>query len=242
MRKRASVISSMPGGRLRAAVAAVTLAAVLFPAPCLGSTDTAGFSVVSGPLGYGGAVGAPSIPPPQPSGGTTAGHPSGTDVGEEPNTLRSRMPDFEVSDASGAGLGWSITVSGDPHPGLSPLLRQYCPLAECPSGHRFGYAEEGIALPPSSLTFDSSSARFEPVRGSGGAPPTYRCERACFVDVPPSSPSKLVVAEVGSGMGTFRAQGFSRSSVKLVTPSKPPALPAKEIYRVDLSWSLNSGP
>jgi hypothetical protein len=233
-------LSSARGSRV--SVAALALAAVLFPAHSVAATDTVGFSVVSGPLGYGGSGGAPSIPAPAPTGGTSPGHPGITDVGDRPNELRSRMPDFEVSDASGGGRGWSITVSGDTGRDRSPLLKQYCPLRECPGGHRRGYVVEGVTLPPNSLTFDSSGASFEPVRGSAGRPPTFRCGDACFVDVFPGSPSKLAVAEVGSGMGTFRARGFSPSSIKLVAPNAPPTLPPGQIYRVDLSWTLNSGP
>ena len=209
----------------------------------MGSSDTVGFSVVSGPLGYGDSGGAPSIPPPGSSGGTSGG-PGITAVDREgqPNILSSRMPGFEVSDASGAGLGWSITVSGDARHGLSPVLKEYCPLAECGSDPGPGYVAGGITLPHNSLILDSSGARFDPRRGTTGLPPTYRCDHACFVDVSPKSPSKVVTAGVGAGMGTFKARGFSDSSVRLVAPRMAPPLPPKETYRVDLSWSLNSGP
>jgi hypothetical protein len=237
MRKSAPVRMPARGDRLRVAVAAMMLAATLFPARSMGSSeDTVQFAVTPGPLGYGESPGAPSFPSPDQPGISSPGLDGG------PETLSARMPGFEVSDASGAGLGWGITVSGDNRPGKSPVLKQYCPIADCRSGPGPGYVAGGVTLPANSLTVDSSGARFAPQRGTIGPPPTYQCEEGCFVDAPPDSPSNLVVAASGAGMGTFRASGFSDSSVRLVAPGFARPLPPKETYRVDLSWTLNRGP
>jgi hypothetical protein len=43
-------------------------------------------------------------------------------------------------------------------------------------------------------------------------------------------------------MGTFKTTGWSASSLVLTTPSTTKALPAEEVYRVNLLWTLSTGP
>jgi hypothetical protein len=43
-------------------------------------------------------------------------------------------------------------------------------------------------------------------------------------------------------MGTYQLNGYSATSLALSAPTSVKALPANEIYRVNLLWSLNSGP
>jgi len=43
-------------------------------------------------------------------------------------------------------------------------------------------------------------------------------------------------------MGTWQANSYSASSLSLATPSTLKALPTNEQYRVNLLWTLNSGP
>ncbi|MEK6251303.1 MAG: hypothetical protein AABM43_05050 [Actinomycetota bacterium] len=202
--------------------------AILLPAAALGESDTTQFSVIPGPLGFGGAPGLPGVPSLPLDG--------------RARTLSARMANFEVSDASGSGLGWSITVSGGDSPGKSPVLKQYCPMAACGADRGPGYIGGGSALPADSLTLDSRGARFDGQGGTTGTPPSHQCDEGCFVDAPPDSPSKVVVAGSRAGMGTFQTNGFSVSSIRLVAPSTARSLPPREVYRVDLSWSLNSGP
>lgn len=228
MRKSASVRMPARGDRLRLAVAAMTLAAIVFPARSMGSSDTVQFSVIPGALGYGESPGVPGIPSAGPNG--------------QQQTLSARMDDFEVTDASGAGDGWNITVNGVDGPGKSPVLKQYCPNPTCGPDTGPGYVFGGATLPANSLLLDSRGASFSPKAGTTGTAPIHECDSGCFVDAFPSSPSKIVTAADGAGMGTFQTRGYSSSSVALAEPSTVDALPAGEVYRVDLAWSLNNGP
>jgi hypothetical protein len=215
--------------RLLFSIAAISVAAATpFPASAPASDDTVQFSVIPGSLGFGASPGLPGI-------STLASNVPG-------QAISSRMASFEVSDASGTGLGWSISVSGDDGPGKSPVLRQYCPASQCGDHAGPGYVADGSTLPADSLTLDSSGASFVPVAGSSGPGPAHQCDTGCFVDAPPSSPTKVVVAASGTGMGTFRTSGFSSSSLQLAAPVSTRRLQTGELYRVDLSWTLNSGP
>lgn len=215
--------------RLLFSVAAISVAAATpFPASAPASDDSVQFSVIPGSLGFGASPGLPGI---------------STLVSDGPGqAISSRMASFEVSDASGTGLGWSISVSGDDGPGKSPVLKQYCPAPVCGDHVGPGYVADGSTLPADSLTLDSSGASFVPVAGSSGPGPAHQCDAGCFVDAPPSSPTKVVVAAGGTGMGTFRTSGFSSSSLRLAAPVSTRRLQSGELYRVDLSWTLNSGP
>ena len=210
-------------------IAAISVAAATpFPASAPASDDTVQFSVIPGSLGFGASPGLPGI---------------STLVSNDPTqAISSRMANFEVSDASGTGLGFSISVSGDDGPGKSPVLKQYCPAPECGDHAGPGYVADGSTLPADSLTLDSSGATFMPVNGSSGPGPAHQCSAGCFVDAPPSSPTKVVAAASGTGMGTFRTSGFSSSSLRLAAPVSTRRLQTGELYRVDLSWTLNSGP
>jgi hypothetical protein len=43
-------------------------------------------------------------------------------------------------------------------------------------------------------------------------------------------------------MGTWLTTGFSATSLALSTPSSLKLLPEKEVYRVNLLWTLATGP
>ncbi len=218
----------MAGRRIRLFVVAVTMtiAAILSPAQALGSSDSTQFSVVPGPLGF-------SDPPRVPIVPTLP-------ADEQPQTLSARMDNFTVNDASGAGAGWSLSVSGDAGAGRSPVLRPYCTASCGASG--VGYTDASRSLPSDSLILDSRGASFRPEAGSSGAGPSQQCDSGCFVDTPPESPSKIAMATDGAAMGSFRSTGFSKSSFRLMAPNSVPKLRPGEEYRVDLVWTLISAP
>lgn len=241
MRTSASLATPARRKLLRALIAAAIGAAVVLPAGAPGASDSVEFTVVPGPIGYGagpqGQGESPGVPAPAPLG--LSDQPGTSD---QPQSVRTRMGDFAVTDASGSGQGWSITVSGERGPNRSPILRQYCPSSSCGRHSGPGYVAHGLTLPPNSLTLDSSGARFRSDNPDAGKLPTNTCGQTCFINTPPRSPSKIAEAQAGTGMGAFEASGFSDSSISLVAPSSPPRLPRGEIYRVDVGWSLNTGP
>jgi hypothetical protein len=214
--------------RLLFAAALLALAAVPASASAEISGDTTQFSVIPGPIGFG-----------QPPGVTEV--PSMTLNGES-QAVSSKMTNFAVTDASGTAAGWGLTVSGDDSPGHSPVLRQYCPRASCGSLSGPAFVPRGARLPPDSLMLDSRGAGFTPVGSSSGSGPAQQCDTGCFLDAPPNAPSKIVAAGAGRGMGTFATTGFSSSSLRLAAPETARDLARGEVYRVDLSWTLNTGP
>ena len=57
-----------------------------------------------------------------------------------------------------------------------------------------------------------------------------------------SSAVRTVSAASGAGMGTWQTSGYGASSLGLSAPTTVKALQTNEVYRLDLVWSLNSGP
>jgi hypothetical protein len=53
---------------------------------------------------------------------------------------------------------------------------------------------------------------------------------------------KVASAAAGDGMGTWLTSGFTGTSLSLATPSNLKALSNGEVYRVNLLWTLSSGP
>jgi WxL domain surface cell wall-binding len=221
---------NVPARRLRngIAAAACALAACVLPASALGANDTTQFSVNAGSLAFGSAPNVPNFSPI-------------TLNGQAQNTT-GQMSNFTVDDASGSGAGWNVTVAGDTAGSKSPVFKQYCDngVNPCGSDAANSYVSGGATLPANSLTLNSTGAGFTAQGGSSGTAPTHQCDSGCFVDA--ASAVKTASAAVGAGMGTYQANSYSATSLSLATPSNLAALPANEVYRVDLLWSLNSGP
>ncbi len=216
------------GARVLVAAALLALAAMPASAGAETSGDTTQFSVIPGPIGFGKPPGVTDVPSLTLNG--------------ESQAISSKMTNFAVTDASGTAEGWGLTVSGDDSPGHSPVLRQYCPLASCGSLSGPAFVPGGSTLPADSLMLDSRGAGFTPVGSSSGSAPAQQCNSGCFVDAPPKAPSKIVAAGAGRGMGTFATTGFSSSSLRLAAPGTAQQLAHRQVYRVDLSWTLNTGP
>jgi hypothetical protein len=146
------------------------------------------------------------------------------------------MANYAVQDATGSGSGWNLTVAGD-GPSGSAVFKEYCPGGACGTA---GYVTSGFTLPANSLTLSSSGAGFTGLNGTTGTAPTHQCSSGCFVDA--ASPVKVASAASGAGMGTWQANTFSASSLSLATASNLKVLPNNEQYRVNLLWTLGSGP
>ena len=147
------------------------------------------------------------------------------------------MTNFAVADATGSGAGWNVTVSSLTGTGNSAVFKQYCGEAKCGTDSGPGYVSSpGYALSERSLTLNSTGAKFSPETAS----PTYKCNSGCFVDA--GSATTVVEAAVGNGVGTFATSSWSGTSLSLATPASLHVLQEKELYRVNLLWTLNSGP
>jgi hypothetical protein len=213
--------------RIGLAVAASALAACVLPATALGATatDTTQFAVTPGALSF---TSSPNVP--DFSALTLSG---------QAQTLNAQMANFTVSDATGSAAGWNVTVAGD-GPAGSAVFKQYCPNATCGTDTGPGYVSSGATLAANSLTLSSTGAGVTAINSSGSGP-THSCGSGCFVDA--ASPVKVASAATGSaGMGTYQLNNYSATSLSLAAPSTVKALQANEVYRVNLLWSLNSGP
>jgi hypothetical protein len=206
---------------------AATLLAMLVPASALGATseDKTQFSVVAGSLAFSPAPAMPTL--------------SSVTLKGESQTTNTTMTNFGVADATGTGAGWNVTVAGQSGTKKSAVFAQYCPKATCGSDAE-GYVASGATLPANSLTLNSTGASFSAQGGSTGTSPELKCATACNVDS--ASAVKIAAAAEKAGMGTFLTSGWSGTSLALSTPSTLKALSNEEVYRVNLLWTLSTGP
>jgi hypothetical protein len=134
--------------------------------------------------------------------------------------------------------GWNVTVAGDNSAGKSPVFKQYCPNATCGSDSGPGYISGGHSLSSGSLTLDSSGASFT---GNIGTAPSHLCNSGCAMDT--TTPVKVANATTLVVLGTWSTTGYSSSSLSLSVPTTIRALTQpNEVYRLDLVWTLNTGP
>lgn len=187
--------------------------------------DKTQFSVTSGSLSF-------STAPSLPTLGTIT-------LSGLPLTSNATMTGFGIVDATGSGSGWNVTVEGQSGTGKSAVFAAYCPKAKC-GGESEGYVAGGQTLAANSLTLNSTGASFSAQNGSTGTAPTLQCAVACSVDH--ATPVKLASAAVNAGMGTWLAGSFSGVSLALATPTTLRVLAGEEVYRVNLLWTLGTGP
>jgi hypothetical protein len=117
------------------------------------------------------------------------------------------------------------------------VLAQYCPKAKCGSDAE-GYVGAGQKMAANSLRLTSTGAKFA---GGTGAAPTFQCAAGCNVDS--ASAVKIASAATGgAGESTWTTSGFAATSLALTVPTTLKALSNEEVYRVNLLWTLATGP
>lgn len=183
------------------------------------------FSVIAGSLSFSTAPAMPTL--------------SSITLNGQAQTTTTTMTNFGVADATGSGSGWNVTVAGQTGAEKSATFAQYCPTATCGSDVK-GYVPSGATLPANSLTLNSTGASLAGQSGSTGTAPTLQCASACNIDS--ASAVKLASAALLAGMGTWLTSGFAATSLSLATPSTLKALSNGEAYRVNLLWTLGTGP
>jgi hypothetical protein len=152
-------------------------------------------------------------------------------------TVNTAMTNFAVSDTTGTKLGWNVTVIGQSGAGKSAVFAQNCPKAKC-GAQAEGYVAGGLKLAANSLKLNSTGAKFS---GGTGAAPTLQCAASCNVDS--AAAVKIASAAAGgAGESTWTTSGFSATSLALSAPTTLRALPAEQVYRVNLLWTLATGP
>jgi hypothetical protein len=210
-----------------AALVFACVAAALAATAALGATqeDKAEFSVKAGSLSFSTTPAMPTLKEVTLTGGA--------------QTTNTTMTNFGIADATGSGSGWNTTVAGQSGSEKSAVFAQYCPTATCGSDTK-GYVPSGTTLPANSLTLNSTGASFSAQSGSTGTAPTLQCSASCNVDS--ASAVKIASAALSAGMGTWLTTGFTATSLALATPSTLKVLSNGEIYRVNLLWTLSTGP
>jgi len=209
-----------------ASIAVCAVASLLLAPAALAVSDATQFSVTAGTLGFGTAPDVPNLPALTLNG--------------QAQTLNAQMNNFSVIDATGSGSGWNVTVVGDTGAGKSAVFKQYCPNATCGTDSGPGYVSGGATLAADSLSLNSTSAGFSALSGTTGTAPSHQCNSGCSVDT--ASAAKIISAAGGAGLGTYQTTGYSSTSLALSAPTTVRALQSNEVYRVDLVWTLNSGP
>jgi len=140
---------------------------------------------------------------------------------------------FKIT-SSGTNNGWNLTVQGNA-PAGSAVFKQYCPNASCGTDTGPGYIAGGYTLPANSLTINTASAGWT----TAGTKPTYQCNAAaCNVDS--ASAVKVVSATTGVALGAWQASGSA--TLSLATPTTLHKLQTNEVYRVNLLWTVSTGP
>ena len=208
------------------ALALAALAASPAGAWAATSNDQTQFSVTGGSLSFSAAPAMPTL--------------TAITLNGQAQTTNTTMTNFTVQDATGSGSGWNVTVNGNSNATKSPVFKQYCPNATCGTDSGPGYVAGGQTLAANSLTVASTGASFSAQNGSTGTAPTLQCASACNVDS--ATPVKVASAAVNAGMGTWATTAWGASSLALSTPTTLKTLQANEVYRVDLVWTINSGP
>ena len=118
----------------------------------------------------------------------------------------------------------------------SAVFTQYCPNTTCGTDHGPGYVAGGFTLPAGSLTWNTSGATWT---GGTGLPPSYQCNSgACAIDG--AAPTKVVSASRFAQLTTWTSS--ASTTLSLTTPATLRKLQAGEVYRVDVVWTVSSGP
>jgi hypothetical protein len=150
-------------------------------------------------------------------------------------TTTTAMTNFAISETT-SGTGWNLTVNGLTGGGNSAVFKQYCPNATCGTDAGPGYIAGGYTLPADALTLNTTGATWT----TAGTKPTFQCNAGCHIDN--ATATKIVSASTSVATGTWTTTGFSATSLSLATPTTLHKLQTNETYRVNVVWTLNSGP
>lgn len=222
----------------RAGLALLAVSAMLaaFAPGAQAALDNTQFSVTGGALN----LSTPPAVPPLP----------GLTLNGSAQTLNAQMPNWTAADATGTGSGWNLNVVGDSSAGKSAVFKEYCTdgtvTNNCSTavggGAGPGYVTTAPAtLAANSLKLSSTSATMVASGGSSGTAPTHSCSTACNTDSATSV--KVASAALNAGMGTWTGGAYSATSIALSAPTTIKAIgTGNKVYRVDLIWTLSTGP
>jgi hypothetical protein len=163
----------------------------------------------------------------------------GVTLNGQAQTISAKMNNFSVSATIlDLSAGWNVTVNGDSSSGHSAVFKVYCPGPSACGSDPVGYVSGGATLAANSMTLNSTGASWT---GSGSTAPTFLCNSGCNVDS--ATPVKIANVSSLSVVATWTTTGWSANSVAVSLPTtvRTPGQ-SGEVYRVDVIWTLNSGP
>jgi hypothetical protein len=161
---------------------------------------------------------------------------NGVTLNGQTQTTSTTWPSAMKITSSGTNNGWNLSVNGNAAGGKSAVFKQYCPSATCGSDTGPGYVAGGFTLPADSLTLNTSGASWT----SAAPRPAYQCSVSPFCKIDNATAIKIVSASTSVALGTWTASGSS--VLTLATPASLRKLQTGEVYRVDVVWTLSSGP
>jgi hypothetical protein len=151
-------------------------------------------------------------------------------------TTSTTLNHFAVT-SSGTNTGWNMTVASVSGGSNSSVFKEYCPNASCGTDTGPAYVSGGYTLPSGSLKLDTAG---DAIGGTGATKPAFQCSVSPFCTVDTTTPTKVVSATTSSSLTTWVATGTS--TLSLTTPANLHKLQTNEVYRVNLVWTINSGP
>ena len=155
--------------------------------------------------------------------------------GQSQSTLTSWSNAMKIT-SSGTNNGWNLTANGNSAVGKSAVFKQYCPNATCGTDHGPGYITGGFTLPAGSLTMNTSGASWT----SAAPRPAYQCSVSPFCKIDQTTATKVVSASTSVALGAWTGSGST--VLTLATPASLRKLQTNEVYRLDVVWTLSSGP
>lgn len=160
----------------------------------------------------------------------------GVTLNGQAQTVSAKMNNFSVN--GDLLTGFNVTVNGDSSSGHSAVFKVYCPGPSTCGSDPVGYVSGGATLAANSMTLNSTGALWT---GLGTVTPTFLCNLGCNVDS--ATPVKIATAAALSIAATWTTTGWSANSVAVSVPTTVRA-PSQtgEVYRVDVVWTLNTGP
>jgi hypothetical protein len=138
--------------------------------------------------------------------------------------------------SSGTNNGWNLTVNGNSAVGKSAVFKQYCPNATCGTDSGPAFITGGFTLPAGSLTMNTSGASWT----SAAPRPAYQCSVTPFCKIDQTTATKVVSASTSVALGTWTGSGST--VLTLATPASMRKLQTNEVYRLNVVWTLSSGP
>src|SRR4051794_9636919 len=106
-------------------------------------SDTTQFAVTAGTLSFTTVPDAPAF--------------SALTLNGQAQTLNATMGNFGVSDSTGSGAGWNVTVAGDNTATKSPVFKEFCTNGGGCGAHPARYVTSGYTLRQKSITLHHTS-------------------------------------------------------------------------------------